>query len=798
MADTFDPNAYLANAAAKPATQGFDPDAYLKEAKYSTPGQMIKTGLEGAAEGVAGPLADLFETKLGIATPEDIQGRRDTNPITHGAGNVAGFAGSIAGGVGLGKVAAGAGLAATDALGLSSAVGRAAGIAPELSTVAKIASRGVQTGAEMAALSTSDELSKMVTNQPGQTIGNAAVHIGLNGLLGGVVGGTLGAISPLFKAGTEKLGIAQTIDDAKAQFEFRQNNPDPLAGATGELQDRISSMDGLRGMKTEPLLAAMPEATEANIAKVDAHIQDISDQVTSKLEAASKSVKTRSAVPYLSEDLNNFHEAVTQPNASIGEKFQALDKLKTDLQGYAKWAGTEEGSAKGVLGAQMSSIIKPALEDSSVWGEAGNIQRKANSAISEFLTANKPLLQKFTSKIGGDAVVDSGKVNSFLNNAGKPSASIKANALSEYLDKSQKLADTIKEIYNKAGLEVPEEANLNPAAVINNNLGKTTVGSQLGDWMYDKGAASAVGSGLGTGIGGIAGSAVGHPAIGAALGAKFLGPSITALAKPLIESATNSIGIKSAAKYVSSAAAGQSLLSNAAKSFFKASSQVIPEQLIPKAAALKDLSDRIDHLASNFNSQLEIGQNLQHYMPDHAQAAASTAGAAIGYLQSLKPTQPQMSPLDTPGVISKAAQYKYDRQLAIAQQPLMVLKHAADGTLIPQDITTIKTIYPTVLANMQQNLSQELIQHTSGGSIVPYKQRYGLGMILGQPIDSTMTQGALQSAIHANAGASAAAQAQNASPKPHKQSQANISQQEKVNSMSATPLQARAMQRKET
>jgi len=754
----------------------------LGNAKYATPVQQGIGALEAAARGVIGPLAPAAETALGV-NPEGILGRENAtdNTFSNTAANIAGLTGSALASFGL----------APEARAVGEGVAALAGIG-EGSTIAKIASRGVQTGAEMAALSTSDELGKMVLNDPSQTVGSAAVNIGLNGILGGIVGGGLGAISPLWESSAESVKAPSLINDAKAQYEYRMTNPDPATAAIGELQGRMQEMDSLTGMKTEPLMAALPEATPEATAKIDAHLQDISDTLTSKLEKAAKDVDLKSGVPSVAQKLDAFHDAITAPDANFATKFQALDKLKTDLQAYAKYNGSVEQSALGRLGRDMAAGIRPALEDSSVWGQAGNIQQQANKAISDFLTSNKDLVSKFTSKLGGDAVVDPNKVGSFIKQSAKGTAGLKGSVVENYLNNSNKLADTLKGIYHDAGLNIPDEVNLNPTPVLNNSLEKSTPGSKLGDWLYDKGSSESLGHGVAGGLGYLLGKPLGHGEIGAILGERLLGKTFASLAKPMLENATNHIALKSTANYLADASRGSSAIINATKALFKSSSQVIPMQLIPTAASVKELSNNIDHMAQNFQDQMKVGQNVSHYLPNHAQAAAATASSAIGYLSSLKPQQAMNSPLDNPGVVSKAAEYRYNRQLEIAQQPLMVLKHAAEGTLIPQDLTTIKTIYPALFSSIQAKVGQELIEAKSKGSIIPYKQRLGLSQILGQPLDSTMTQGALQSVINANSGAQAAAANQKTSPHPHKPSQATLNQMNKTNAMYATPIQARA------
>src|ERR1019366_5705689 len=89
-----------------PANTPFDDmQDYGASAKYSSTGQQIGAGLEGVAQGVAGPLATLAEqglSKLGVPglTDEDIAGRQEANPITHGLGEAAGLIGGTLTGTG--------------------------------------------------------------------------------------------------------------------------------------------------------------------------------------------------------------------------------------------------------------------------------------------------------------------------------------------------------------------------------------------------------------------------------------------------------------------------------------------------------------------------------------------------------------------------------------------------------------------------------------------------------------------------------------------------------------------------
>jgi len=193
---------------------------------YSSAGQTLKAGIEGIAQGVAGPLATLFETKtLGISL-EDIKARAEASPIAHGLGEVAGITGSLLSGTGIGGLmaktgemalqggSAGAKVAEATNLAMKAAEAAKTGLpeAAQLAEAAQTAAKGlsyghkvgsavVQQAAEMAVLGSSDEVSKMILQEPGASAEQAIANIGLAAAIGGAGGAFFaGAVNPLWKA----------------------------------------------------------------------------------------------------------------------------------------------------------------------------------------------------------------------------------------------------------------------------------------------------------------------------------------------------------------------------------------------------------------------------------------------------------------------------------------------------------------------------------------------------------------------------------------------------------------------
>jgi hypothetical protein len=110
----------------------------------------------------------------------------------------------------------------------------------------------------------------------------------------------------------------------------------------------------------------------------------------------------------------------------------------------------------------------------------------------------------------------------------------------------------------------------------------------------------------------------------------------------------------------------------------------------------------------------------------------------MSYLASIKPDTAQQGPLEPARQPSDVEIAKYNRALAIAEQPLMVIKHVKDGTITPDDIKTISTIYPALYDSMKEQIMEKLIDATHKKVTIPYQTRLGLSLFLGQPLERSI------------------------------------------------------------
>lgn len=176
---------------------GFEVEGETTEAQPQS--STLGAAAEGIGRGLLGPLATAAETSIGHVLKSDIRQRAAEHPIASGLGEAAGLVGGALAGTGEAAIMDVAGNAAAHAMGLGSPIG----------TIAKIGSSAVKQAAEMAVMQSSDETSKMIMNDPDTTAETALGNIGMAAALGAGTGAFVtGALSPLWKASSEKLGGA--------------------------------------------------------------------------------------------------------------------------------------------------------------------------------------------------------------------------------------------------------------------------------------------------------------------------------------------------------------------------------------------------------------------------------------------------------------------------------------------------------------------------------------------------------------------------------------------------------------
>jgi len=161
---------------------------------------------------------------------------------------------------------------------------------------------------------------------------------------------------------------------------------------------------------------------------------------------------------------NPFAQQTAPAPTAANDVFQATDAFKRQLQEWGQYNKdmvplAEVPFRKSAQG--LASTLRGSLEDTDVWGDAGELQKGVNKAFNKFLPAQKDFQSKFTEKVNGNPVVSPGKVNTYVNQLGKPNAEIKQQMLKNYVDAAENYRDEINGMYGQLGQSSP----LKPASL---------------------------------------------------------------------------------------------------------------------------------------------------------------------------------------------------------------------------------------------------------------------------------------------------------------------------------------------
>lgn len=746
----------------------------MQQQKYGTATQQAITGLEGAAEGIAGPLATLAETKLLGIKPEDIRGRQEANPMTHMGAEVAGFAGSALTGIGEARALTAAGE-----------------LAAKLGTkdIGKLALQGAT---EWGLLQGGDEISKMIKEDPTASMQTALVDVGLAAALGGAGGAALGAVSPLWKAASETK-VGQFVEDFKGAIHSKLNNPNPAEAVGEELSQLHKNITGVAddvygasGLKAEEIGKVMPEFHEGMVQQADRIHTDLSKTVDSLTKANDPHASM------MSEELMKYNKALTSEEPL--EIFNTTQDLKQQLQEWGnynkKMAPISEQRFRDTA-KKLAYNLRESLEDTSVWGKAAERQASINKAFGEFLPSLKDFEKKFMTTVGEEKVIDPGKISTYMNQLGKPNAEIKQDVLRNFLDASDKYKNVLDKTHANLGLETPFEHS--SLASARKTLDELTPGAKLANSLmksFPEGAGNAVGAGIGAKAGHMVGGELGA-IIGGMVGKEALGKPINtfihSVLEPMLATKASGVGFKSALDTVSAVAKGHAMIEKAANEVFKMGTEQ-HEFKLPSEGSRAKLVKILDERRVNPEAALDSANNpMGHYMPAHSSAMAASTVAAVNFLNSVRPSNEPKLPLDSKIPLSPVQLAQFNNYLNLAQQPLLVLDKVKQGTVTPQDVMAIKSMYPQLYPQLVNKVTASMATHVSKGQPIPYKTRIGLSLFLDSPLDSTMTQMSIMNAQPKPQGQSPeSAQAPQSMPKR------TISALNKLPQTMNTPSQARA------
>lgn len=162
-----------------------------------------------------------------------------------------------------------------------------------------------------------------------------------------------------------------------------------------------------------------------------------------------------------------------------------------------------------------------------------------------------------------------------------------------------------------------------------------------------------------------------------------------------------------------------------------------------RAAQVRQLNNDPTLMQGKLQAQTE---DWHEHAPNTAQALQVTTARAVAFLASKLPVQGGAGPLAGKAAPSRSEISKFTRYYEAVQHPLSVLKQAAAGTLTPEAVEALQTVYPDIY----EQVKATAIAKMAGRSNIPYRQKLMLSMLVGQDLDGSMASAARNFALYAS------------------------------------------------
>ena len=130
--------------------------------------------------------------------------------------------------------------------------------------------------------------------------------------------------------------------------------------------------------------------------------------------------------------------------------------------------------------------------------------------------------------------------------------------------------------------------------------------------------------------------------------------------------------------------------------------------------------------------------------PEQAMLMGMAKSTINNYLQQKQPAVISGMPFDSTYPNAQKRR-EYDTALDIANKPLSVLKHAQKGTLLPEHVQHLAGMYPDLHDHLGKKITERIMKAQLNEEKPDYRVRQSMSLLLGSPLDSTMTPQAIQS-----------------------------------------------------
>lgn len=482
------------------------------------------------------------------------------------------------------------------------------------------------------------------------------------------------------------------------------------------------------------------------------------------------------------EDIKS-REAALDPNVAIGAEM-------TGAVGSMLIPGVGEGWLLG----KVAQVGIPIAKEANALAKVGRLALRGALETAGFAGGDElsdALLDK-----GHDAeavashIVGAGALG-FLTGGifgagGHALEAIQNAKLGEYLDnfaiglgaasKGEERVQALRQMHESFGAKVPKgiEDGLKFHAETSNKIGQAV--ADAASESIATATAGALGTVLGGPVGGMAGAGAAYT-----IAKKYLDPYAEKLASKVTPSLTKNVavpimlqaikvgehsGLSSALNYGTKAAKGVKMVNGAIEDLFNIGGKEALHAYEPDNDKLDKymeqggIDQQIDELKDTppvprqglaeggvvESKPIRSTGGVATLYPAQHQMLTATKGRVSQYLNSIRPSPPVGMMYDSEHKDADKER-TYRSALSVANAPLSVVTHIKRGTVTPEHIRHLNSMYPELHDHLSKKITETMTKHKHDEEKRPsYKVRQGLAMFMGSPLDSTQTPMSIQAA----------------------------------------------------
>jgi hypothetical protein len=569
----------------------------------------------------------------------------------------------------------------------------------------------------------------------------------------------LDRLTALDAGGKEARRIA--VFDSEHELEhatqaFRKAGDDMLRA------DKLAMNEFKGELKAEKIASAVKTGNEAEVvAYAKSQIQKAIDIAESEIRheggVAPQAIKSLEGIARRAYHAGAELDAlVAKGGEDINAKsFMLLDQVKREAQRWVSGGYNGLGRIADPFEARLAersvralddfqNTLRGGLEDSDLFGKAGDIQKAINADWTMQIDASKRFHGALTTEVGRDPTnpfrqirgIDPAKADTYARGLLNPNADLTHQAVKDYVESTERLAKTLSEnVELPAATKAEVEKVISSAQAFRGATDKAektlTLVNQykhLTEHAHDSFGtlAGMLGLHMGGPVGGLLGAALGTVANPGRAVAQMA--ALERMGSKLDEKIDAGIGAffgagKKAAKAVDET-------SEAAQTLSKKTTSEIVNALRSGVANPSALAERAgDHLG-----------NMRDAAPNVARFATANIMRAAAYVnQQLPPPPPQMftlGPPQKPPPMKESDLAKVRPMVEVLASPEHVLDALNQGRLSRDHVEALKVLYPKFYARIQDRV--RMMQQN--GEIKPLTEQQGVAMsvLFGVPVAPQM------------------------------------------------------------